>query len=534
MSALLKTLNNVEGAKKFNTQLPFECIKSVLLYSFVPIATFLFWWIASHQLWMPAQILPTPQQTWLTFLELLQAQDLMNHISISINRLAIGGLFGIIGGLIFGGLLGLSQKFERYSSASFFAIAIIPTLAWLPLLMMWLGIEEGLKYFLIFKAVFIPIALHVQTGLKEIQPKLKEVSHVLGFTRHQQCLKLIFPSVLAYFFIGLRIALAAGWTTLVAVELIASSEGIGYLMVTGRQLFQLDIVFVMIFVIAFIGIGIDVLMSWIERKIVFWPHVAISAQPTSKKTKQLWQPGIFPIFLVILWWIVTFKTWIAVELLPSPQNVFYTLISELQSNGLITATVESLSRALQGLFYGAFLGIALGILVGNSSFLNRLLTPSFNTLRLIAIFAWIPLLTAWFGLGDLSKIIFIALATFFPMFVATSQSVKGLSQQLIDVSTVLGLNFRQRIFKLILPSITPAIFSGLRLALLYAWMASFGAEYLMGSGIGIGTYMMTAQQSFDMDRVIAATILVSVLGVLLAYIGQFFENKATAWRRNHG
>lgn len=534
MSVLSNRLNHVERKETFSLFSLLNKLQRGLRYSIFPIMVLLLWWVASNQEWMPAQILPTPQQTWTTFLELLLKQDLLTNITISLERLAIGSFLGILGAILFGGLLGSSRQFESYSSASFFAIAIIPTLAWLPLLMMWLGIEESLKYFLIFKAVFIPIAIHVQTGLKEQQAKLKEVTHVLGMSYTQQFKTLILPSVLPYFFTGLRIAIAAGWTTLVAVELIASSEGIGYLMVTGRQLFQLDIVFVMIFVIAAIGILIDVLMSKLERRWVFWPHATLTVQPEKDKTQHFWQPWIFPVFVIVFWWLATYKLWVAVELLPSPQSVLQALFSELQQGGLFVATVASLVRALQGLFYGAFFGICLGILVGRSEKFNQLLAPSLNTLRLIAIFAWIPLLTAWFGLGNLSKTIFIALATFFPMFVATSQAVKNLSKQLIEVSAVLGFNQYQRIFKLILPSITPSIFSGFRLALLYAWMASFGAEYLMGSGVGIGTYMMTAQQSFEMDRVIAATILVASLGVVLAYLGQYFENKATSWRKNKG
>ena len=534
MSVLSNRSINVEREEVFNTRSLLNLLQHGLLYSIVPITIFLLWWVASNQEWMPTQILPTPQQVWATFLELILKQDLLANITISLERLAIGSVLGILGGIIFGGFLGSSQKFECYSSASFFAIAIIPTLAWLPLLMMWLGIEESLKYFLIFKAVFIPIAIHVQTGLKEQQAKLKEVTNVLGMSYAQQFKKLILPSVLPYFFTGLRIAIAAGWTTLVAVELIASSEGIGYLMVTGRQLFQLDIVFVMIFVIATVGVLIDLLIAKLERRWVFWPHATLTVQPQKDPTQPFLQPWVLPAFVLLFWWLATSKAWISIELLPSPQDVFQSLITELQHGGLFTATVASLVRALQGLFYGACFGVGLGILVGRSEKFSQLFEPSINTLRLIAIFAWIPLLTAWFGLGNLSKTIFIALATFFPMFVATSQATKNLSKQLIEVSDVLRFSLLQRSFKLILPSITPSIFSGLRLALLYAWMASFGAEYLMGSGVGIGTYMMTAQQSFEMDRVVAATILVASLGVVLAYLGQYFENKATSWRKNKG
>lgn len=531
---LLNPLRLIAASPQGRLGYVFNTVKRLAGYLVIPVLLFAWWWLAANRQWMPAQILPSPQQTWLTFLDLIQQQNLIQHIQISLLRLAVGGILGVAGGVVFGACLGLNKSFERLSAASFFALAIIPTLAWLPLLMMWLGIEEALKYFLIFKAVFIPIALHVQTGLSEVQPKLKEVSDILALSKYQLFSKLILPSVLPYFFTGLRIALAAGWTTLVAVELIASSEGIGYLMVTGRQLFQLDIVFVMIFIIALVGVALDIVFASLEKRWVFWPHAALAAQVQRLQNKGIWQPWAIPCTMMVFWYLATSQHWIAAELLPSPQSVWLAFISEIQHGGLFEATLASLGRALQGLFYGVLFGVLAGIAVGTSQRINQLFAATLNTLRLIAIFAWIPLLTAWFGLGDLSKTIFIALATFFPMFVASWQGVKGLSKQLSELGSVLGFNWVQRIYKLILPSITPSIFSGLRLALLYAWMASFGAEYLMGSGVGIGTYMMTAQQRFAMDQVIAATILLASLGVLLAYIGQLFEQKATAWRKNKG
>nr|WP_228260382.1 ABC transporter permease subunit [Acinetobacter baumannii] len=98
--------------------------------------------------------------------------------------------------------------------------------------------------------------------------------------------------------------------------------------------------------------------------------------------------------------------------------------------------------------------------------------PTLNTLRLIAIFAWIPLLTAWFGLEDLSKIVFISIATFFPMFIATWKGMSSIPMQLVEVSSTLRMTLLQRLTLLILPSIAPSMFAGFRLALLYSWMAS--------------------------------------------------------------
>ncbi|MCE1270665.1 MAG: ABC transporter permease [Acinetobacter sp.] len=509
-------------------------LNQTIIYWLVPISIFVLWWLASNNGWMPVQILPTPQATWQTFLE-LSNNDLWWQLGISLERLVAGLSLGIIGGLLLGALLGYSRVAEQYISATFYALAIIPTLAWLPLLMVVLGIENALKIFLIFKATLIPIAIHTQTGVRDIQPKLQEMAKVLKFSKQALFFKLILPATLPYFFTGLRLAIAAGWTTLIAVELLASSEGIGYLMVTGRQLFQLDIVFVTIILIALVSIFLDVLLQFLERKFVFWPHAALAAHAVEKKAhKKFFQPWVIPVLLFSLWVIVSVLHWVSGELLPSPLAVGQALWLGIADSSLSTAMYHSLYRALLGLFIGGTIGVVTGILLGLFRPLQDIFAPTLNTLRLIAIFAWIPLITAWFGLGDLSKIVFISLATFFPMFIASWKGTANIPQQLDEASDVLRLNPLQRLQLLILPSIAPSIFAGFRLALLYSWLASFGAEYLMGSGIGIGSYMMAAQQHFEIDRVIAATILVAALGIILAWLGKTTENHATAWRKNEG
>ncbi|WP_353656076.1 ABC transporter permease [Acinetobacter nosocomialis] len=505
---------------------------SLAIYWIVPLCLFLLWWVASNEQWMPAQILPTPKDTWHSFVE-IASQDLWSQLAISLERFGLGLLSGVIGGVFLGVLLGYSRVAEQYLSATFYALVIIPTLAWLPLLMIWLGIENSLKIFIIFKATMVPIALHTQAGVRDIQPKLKEMAAILQFNRLTLLTKLVLPATLPYFFTGLRLAVAAGWTSLIAVELLASSEGIGYLMVTGRQLFQLDIVFVTIFVIASVGIIFDFILHRIERKFVFWPHAALSAHTFHKKNRtDVFKSWVLPLSLVVLWAVSSWFNLISSQILPAPWKVLGALWSGIQDFSLTTAMYYSLYRAILGLIIGGLIGASVGIVVGLFKPIENLLAPTLNTLRLIAIFAWIPLLTAWFGLEDLSKIVFISIATFFPMFIATWKGMSSIPMQLVEVSSTLRMTLLQRLTLLILPSIAPSMFAGFRLALLYSWMASFGAEYLMGSGIGIGSYMMAAQQNFEMERVIAATVLVAGLGAILAWLGKITENYATSWRKN--
>ncbi|MOA01313.1 putative aliphatic sulfonates transport permease protein SsuC [compost metagenome] len=141
----------------------------------------------------------------------------------------------------------------------------------------------------------------------------------------------------------------------------------------------------------------------------------------------------------------------------------------------------------------------------------------------MAIFAWVPLLTAWFGLGEAAKLAFVALAAFFPLFIATQRGVAGLSPLLGEAARALRLNLRQRLWRLVLPGAAPAIFAGLRLSLIYAWLGTIGAEYFMPSGAGIGTLLIGAQQLFRMDLVMAGMLVIGLTGALLNTLGQRIE-----------
>jgi sulfonate transport system permease protein len=222
----------------------------------LPVLLYALWWVASHHQWMSPQILPTPELVWQTATDLL-GDNLVANLLISLRRLAFGLVAGVLGGTLLGAAMGTSRTVDAVIAPSFYALAQIPTLAWLPLLMVVLGIGESLKVVLIIKAVLVPVAIHTQLGVRTVPPRLREMAAVLRLPRGQAVRLLIAPAALPPFLTGLRLGLAQGWLTLIAVELLASSEGIGYLMVWGRQMFQLDIVFVCIAVIGVVGFTMD-------------------------------------------------------------------------------------------------------------------------------------------------------------------------------------------------------------------------------------------------------------------------------------
>ncbi len=506
-------------------------LKRFLLAWYLPLALAVLWWFASRNHWMSEQILPTPSLVWQSALE-LASTDLPGNLWISLQRLFWGLLAGISAGAVLGAWLGFSRRAERLVLPTFTSLAQVPTLAWIPLFMVVFGIGEMLKLVVMIKAVIVPVTLHTLIGVRDAQPRLREAAAVLRLPVHLLIRRLILPAALPSFMAGVRLALSSGWSSLLAVELLASSEGIGYLMVWARQLFMLDIVFVCIAVIGVIGVLMDRGIGLADRKWVFWPHAATAEFRGRAPAQGLDRvvPWILPFTLLALWQAASQWGWVNANILVSPVLVLETLWVGLLDGSLPHAMGLSLSRALGGLFLGGISGFSLGLLLGLSQPLERFLGPTLSAFRQVAIFAWVPLITAWFGLGEPAKWVFVGLAAFFPLFIATQRSVANLSPQLREAAQVLRLSLWQRLTRMVLPGAAPGIFAGLRLSLIYAWLGTIGAEYFMPSNGGIGSLMIGAQQLLRMDVIMSGMLLVGLTGAALNETGQRIEARATRWR----
>ncbi|MDR2260214.1 MAG: ABC transporter permease [Azoarcus sp.] len=215
------------------------------------------WQIAHHREWLPVQILPSPQQTWETFWDLTRNGEFSANLLVSLERVAWSVLVGGSIGLAIGFAIGLSPRAKAYLYPGFEVFAQFPVIGWIPLLMLFLGIDETLKIVAISLAVVVPVVINTYKGILNIPVALLEVGQVYVFSRRQTLLRIVIPAALPSIFSGIRQGLMQAWLSLIFVELLASSEGLGYLMHWARQVMQLDIVFAAIGVIGVIGFLLD-------------------------------------------------------------------------------------------------------------------------------------------------------------------------------------------------------------------------------------------------------------------------------------
>jgi sulfonate transport system permease protein len=236
----------------------------------LPALLFALWKVAAAREWAPSQILPAPRAVGETLLEQVRSGDLFTNAGISLGRVAAGFALGAAIGLTLGIAMGLSRRVEEYLYPLFKAVSQVPVLGWLPLAMMVFGIGETLKIVIIAQASLVPVALNTMKGIRGVPRSYVDVAKVFEFSQAQLLRKVVLPAAVPSIFVGIRYGLTAAWLSLVTVELLASSEGLGFLIVWGRQLFQLDLVLAAILAVGVVGLLLDKGLALAEARLLHW------------------------------------------------------------------------------------------------------------------------------------------------------------------------------------------------------------------------------------------------------------------------
>ncbi|GAA5784631.1 hypothetical protein GCM10007860_32020 [Chitiniphilus shinanonensis] len=253
---------------------------------------------------------------------------------------------------------------------------------------------------------------------------------------------------------------------------------------------------------------------------------------TSHSARRDYRGLVPPALLLLAWFAAGRLGWTNPTLIPPPEQVLAVAWHYLGSGELFRALAASLARDLGGFALGALAGIGLGVLLGVSRWAERLLGPTFHTLKQISLFAWIPLLSIWLGYNDGSRVVFIAVSAFYPVALATFEGVRGVTRAQFEVARVHGFTARQRLTRLILPAAAPQILTGLNLGLVYAWLATIGAEFLLPAygDIGLGDTVIRGRAAFNVALVIFGMLAIGGVGVALNRVFHRLERRLLRWR----
>jgi NitT/TauT family transport system permease protein len=248
--------------------------------------------------------------------------------------------------------------------------------------------------------------------------------------------------------------------------------------------------------------------------------------------------ALFPFAVVVFWHFATYGR--KFSLIPPPSEVgielydlaFGGIYDDAFSQTLLTHLIASVSRVYGGFGLACLVALPLGLMIGRLPFVRQLLDPTFQVLRPIPVTAWLPLAMIIFGLGPRSAVFLVFLGAFYPVLINTIFGVRSVDPRLFEAASMLGCEGPAQFFKVVLPASLPAIFTGLRLGLGFAWVVIVVGE-MTGVQTGLGAIIMEARQLSRTEIVISGMIVIGIAGFISDRIVMWLGQRLLRWSPNH-
>ncbi|TDV26651.1 sulfonate transport system permease protein [Paraburkholderia caballeronis] len=236
----------------------------------IPAVVVVLWEAAARAGLIAPQVLPAPSSVVETAWGLAKNGDLFVHLGVSLLRAATGFVIGGTAGLALGVIVGFSPLAQALFDRSIQMVRAIPFLAMLPLVIVWFGVGEVAKIFLVALAVLFPVYINTMLGIRQIDPKLMELAKVIGLDRAAIVRRIILPGAMPSILTGVRYALAHAWLALVIAETLATTKGIGFLAMDAREFLQTNVILLTMIIYAIIGVAADALVRALEGRFLSW------------------------------------------------------------------------------------------------------------------------------------------------------------------------------------------------------------------------------------------------------------------------
>jgi sulfonate transport system permease protein len=236
----------------------------------LPVGLALAWELAVWLGYSDGRLVPPPSRIWATLTELAGTGELQRHVAVTLMRVVAGFAFGVVAGTLAGAITGYSALLRRLLDPTLQALRAIPSLAWVPLFILWLGIYELSKVTLIAAGVFFPVYLNLMSGIQSVDRKLVEVGRVYRLSGLKLVRRVLLPATLPAYFVGLRSGLGLGWMFVIAAELMGASKGLGFLLLDGQMTSRPQVIIGSLVLFAILGKLTDVVLVAVGDRFVGW------------------------------------------------------------------------------------------------------------------------------------------------------------------------------------------------------------------------------------------------------------------------
>ena len=236
----------------------------------LPASLLLIWLAVTGLGLVSAQVLPSPQQVWADLAKLALSGKLAGHVAVTLQRVVLGFALGAGAATLAGALTGYSPRWRAWLDPTLQAVKAVPSLAWVPLFILWFGIFEASKVALIATGVFFPVYLNLSMGVRNVDRRLVEVGLVNNLKPLALVWRILAPAAAPAYFTGLRTGLAIGWMFVIAAELMGASKGLGFLMLDSEMTGRPSVILGALILFALLGKASDALLVALERYCLAW------------------------------------------------------------------------------------------------------------------------------------------------------------------------------------------------------------------------------------------------------------------------
>ena len=272
-------LSERNGSARRSVSRRWSARRLLLLSWVVPFMVVVIWELSARFGGLSPYILPAPSKVLATAWKLASHGTLLNDLTVSLTRAVIGFAIGGGVGFVLGTIAGFSPVANAVIDRTIQMIRAIPFLALLPLVIVWFGVGEAEKIFLVSLGVSFPIYINTMLGIRQVDPNLVELGHVQGLGSWQLIWRIILPGALPSILTGVRYSLATAWLALVVAETIGADSGIGFLAMDAREFLRTDVIVLTIVIYALIGVAADAIARLLERRFLAWhPNYVGGAQ----------------------------------------------------------------------------------------------------------------------------------------------------------------------------------------------------------------------------------------------------------------
>jgi sulfonate transport system permease protein len=236
----------------------------------LPIAILSVWELVTQMHWVQPVFLPSPQEVGVSFYDMLVNQGLLIDFRVSATAVLQGFVLGGVLGLGIGIAAGLSKTVEQFLGPTLNSLRQVPTLAWLPLIVLWIGAGTFAKSVIIGKTVFFPVFLNTLQGIRGVSKEYVEVARIFEYRRTLLLRKVILPAALPSIFVGVRYGAGLAWAFVIAAEMLGGQYGLGYLLMRSQEMLLTSQLFVVIVVIGAVGFSVDFGLRKLEGRLLRW------------------------------------------------------------------------------------------------------------------------------------------------------------------------------------------------------------------------------------------------------------------------